>query len=145
MYSINLRLLRIELRLLYEFCYWNNSPHWRSEIEAGKVGARVRVDIAYLAPIGWFAIILRTPSMEVSEIVKQLPTYERYFYREALNRHRQFVAWGISARCYESAIAQLQQLSQVQIAYVIRPHWDKFVLPEPLRALKLNFYECGRS
>ncbi len=130
---------------MMEWCFWANSHHWSSYPTRRKRDEqKIVIRIAYFKSLNWFGFNFGKYHPQAVEVIKQLPTYESYFYEQVQDKYTKFRVWCIDGKHFERILAQLQQIEDIDLEFVVRSTTKGLVIPEPFQPLPLTFYERGK-
>jgi hypothetical protein len=145
-HQINLRRLRAEAHHLMEICFWANSHHWSSyPSKRKKSEPNTIVRVAYFKNLNWFAFSFSKFHPCGVEVLQLIPDHERFFYEKTHDRYTKFRAWCIAAKHFERVLTQLQQITDIELEFVVHPSRHGLVIPEPFKGMGLTFIERGKT
>ena len=97
------RQLQIECKSLSEGLLWSD---------------RLHRGVTYIYPMkcsGWVALLMTRYHQQAVEIIKTLPTLDRFFYQTKSNRFKQLSIWCVREKSSQDEISQLKQLPDLQL------------------------------
>lgn len=106
------RQLQIECKEISDLFLWNG---------------RLQKEVVYIYPLkftDWVALLFTRYHSEAVELIKALPSIDRFFYQNKVNRFKQISIWCIRAELSEELINQLKALPNLHIEPLIEPSSD---------------------
>ena len=142
--AIKPRLLNREAHQLIDVCFWSGSHYWTTrQPDTKRDRTKTGIKIAYLAKTEWFAFIFSKFHPRGIEIFRSLSKAERWFYTEPINKFLSFSVWCIDAKHFESVLAKLRSLLDVEVEFVIPQTRKGLCVPAPFKGMGLEFFEVG--
>lgn len=143
-HTVNLTLLKTEVRRMMLMCFWRNSHHWSSSPSRKKKDyPHIILKVAYFKNLNWFGFNFCKFHPDAVEVFRQLPAPERFFYEIVQDRYTSFKVWCIDRKHFETVIAQLNQYKDVELEFVVNHSQTHLLIPKPFIEMGLTFYERG--
>lgn len=142
--TVNLQQLKREARYLMDTCFWASDNYWSTcNPKLKKNRSKTRVRIAYLDKTRWFGFVFSKFHHEAVDIFRSLEGKERFFYQEPINRYKSFSVWCIDGKHFQSVLAQMQELTEVEVEFVVPQSKKGLCVPAAFLKMNLRFQEVG--